>query len=372
MLSPLASAHPDGLEWVAEQKGFLEAARGPLLSLIPDYVFPGVSNEALATILAGVAGHAARLRCGARRCLPPAEPQGRWLRLAESRRCAHVAGAAPVDVMHVHFLDPYRPLASPIHALDGRVKFVLAVAFILTVSLTPYGAWPVYLLLLSLMISIEILSGLGVGYVMRRASLALPFVLAAVPLVFTTPGQELGRLALGPWMLAATADGLLRFANVAVKSWLSVQAAIVLASSTPFPDLLLAMRAVRIPRLLVAMFGLMWRYLFVMADEALRLMRARAARSGHVRRPDGRAEAVATGRIAGVEGARRRRDGRQPVPARHRAQRSHLRCHAVARLRRRGPLLRAAALVLGRSKRTLWIGLLVLGLLWLTGLLAWG
>jgi len=39
------------------------------------------------------------------------------------------------------------------------------------------------------------------------------------------------------------------------------------------------MRAVKIPRLLVAIFGLMWRYLFVLADEALRLLRAREARS---------------------------------------------------------------------------------------------
>jgi cobalt/nickel transport system permease protein len=56
VLSPLASANPDGLEWVAEQAGFLQAARAPLLSLIPDYVLPGVSNEALATILAGILG----------------------------------------------------------------------------------------------------------------------------------------------------------------------------------------------------------------------------------------------------------------------------------------------------------------------------
>lgn len=56
VLSPLASAHPDGLEWVAEQKGFLEAAREPLYNIIPDYVFPGISNEALATILAGILG----------------------------------------------------------------------------------------------------------------------------------------------------------------------------------------------------------------------------------------------------------------------------------------------------------------------------
>jgi len=56
VFSPLASAHPDGLEWVAEQKGFLEAARAPLYNMIPDYIFPGISNEALATIVAGIIG----------------------------------------------------------------------------------------------------------------------------------------------------------------------------------------------------------------------------------------------------------------------------------------------------------------------------
>lgn len=56
VFSPLASAHPDGLEWVAEQKGFLEAAQEPLYNIIPDYVFPGLSNEALATIVAGIVG----------------------------------------------------------------------------------------------------------------------------------------------------------------------------------------------------------------------------------------------------------------------------------------------------------------------------
>ena len=182
--------------------------------------------------------------------------------------------------MHVHFLDPYRALSSPIHALDGRVKFVLTVAFILTTSLTPLGAWPVYILLLALVLSMEILSDLGVGYVLKRASLALPFVLAAAPLIFTTEGTILFSIGLGSWNLNASMEGVERFANVALKSWISIQAAIVLASSTPFPDLLHAMRAVRIPRLLVAMIGLMWRYLFVLADEALRLMRARAARSG--------------------------------------------------------------------------------------------
>jgi cobalt/nickel transport system permease protein len=56
LLSPLASAYPDGLEWVAEQQGFITSAKEPLYSIIPDYLVPGIENEAIATILAGIIG----------------------------------------------------------------------------------------------------------------------------------------------------------------------------------------------------------------------------------------------------------------------------------------------------------------------------
>lgn len=55
-LSPLASSHPDGLERVAENLGFIEAAREAPYQIFPDYVLPGLPNEALATIAAGVVG----------------------------------------------------------------------------------------------------------------------------------------------------------------------------------------------------------------------------------------------------------------------------------------------------------------------------
>lgn len=156
----------------------------------------------------------------------------------------------------------------------------MTVAFILTCSLTPTSAWAIYILLLALILSIEILSTLGIGYVLKRALLATPFALAALPVIFTVDGTKLFSLPLGLWTLTASVEGLERFISVALKSWLSVQAAVVLAAATPFPELLHAMRAVGIPRLLVAMFGLTWRYIFILADEALRLIRARAARSG--------------------------------------------------------------------------------------------
>lgn len=182
--------------------------------------------------------------------------------------------------MHVHFLDPYHHCSSPVHQLDPRVKLLLSLAFILTCALTPPGAWPVYILLLAMVLSVEILSDLGILYVLKRSLLALPFILAALPLIFTAGGDPLASFSLGPWTLTVSQPGLERFISIALKSWISVQAAVVLAASTSFPALLAAMRAIYIPRLLVAIFGLMWRYLFVLADEALRLMRARAARSG--------------------------------------------------------------------------------------------
>lgn len=63
-LSPLASPWPDGLERVAEDFGFMEKAREPLFEIIPDYVFPGIGHEALATIAAGIVGTAITLGLG--------------------------------------------------------------------------------------------------------------------------------------------------------------------------------------------------------------------------------------------------------------------------------------------------------------------
>jgi len=56
ILSPLASSSPDGLEKVAEDRGFIDIALAPIFHIFPDYVIPGVTNEAMATILAGLLG----------------------------------------------------------------------------------------------------------------------------------------------------------------------------------------------------------------------------------------------------------------------------------------------------------------------------
>ena len=181
--------------------------------------------------------------------------------------------------MHIHALDAYRHRASLVHDLDGRVKLALAVLFIVSTALTPDGAWLAYALLTALVLGVIVASRLGVGFVQRRAAVALPFALAAVTVVFSVPGRPLLAARILGRQLALTDAGLIRFVSILLKSWLSVQVAVVLTASTPFPALLQAMRSLRVPRVLVTIAGFTYRYLFVIGDEALRLMRARAARS---------------------------------------------------------------------------------------------
>lgn len=56
ILSLFASSSPDGLEKVAETKGFLGQGRQLFVAIIPDYSLPGVESEILATSLAGIIG----------------------------------------------------------------------------------------------------------------------------------------------------------------------------------------------------------------------------------------------------------------------------------------------------------------------------
>jgi len=55
-ISPLASSSPDGLEKIAEDKGFIGLAEESPFEIVADYAFPGIENEALATIMAGWLG----------------------------------------------------------------------------------------------------------------------------------------------------------------------------------------------------------------------------------------------------------------------------------------------------------------------------
>ena len=201
--------------------------------------------------------------------------------------------------MHFNTFDRYVTQESLIHRLDPRVKVVVTILFIISNVLLPDGAWLAFLLAWGLILWINWLARLPMAYAFKRSFIAIPFALAAVTVMFTLPGQPLFTLSLGPWQATATDAGLVRFVSIVIRSWLSVQIAILLVATTQFPDLMHALRHLHFPHLLVAVISFTYRYLFVLVDEAMRLMRAREARSARLPGGGGGGSIAWRARIAG-------------------------------------------------------------------------
>jgi len=181
--------------------------------------------------------------------------------------------------MHADLFDRYHHGESPIHRLEPRVKVILTVTFIVSNALLPDGAWLAFGVVWSFILAINVLAHLGLGFSLKRSFIALPFALAAISSIFTIHGTPLAEWHLLMWTLIPTDAGLLRFFSILIRSWLSVQVAILLVAVTTFPDLIHALEHLRVPKILTTIIAFLYRYLFVLTDEVLRLLRARQSRS---------------------------------------------------------------------------------------------
>ena len=122
-----------------------------------------------------------------------------------------------------------------------------------------------------------LLAGLPVALLARRLALVLPFVLmAALSLPFVArPGAHVVT-HWGP--LTVTQEGLWSLEAVLAKALFCLLALSLLGAVTPAHDLLAALRALRVPGLLVTVLSLTLRYLALLEEEAVRMMHARDAR----------------------------------------------------------------------------------------------
>jgi len=182
--------------------------------------------------------------------------------------------------LHYNLTDQYRHQTSFLHGLDPRVKVITAVGYILAVSLTPEGAWWAFAFFFLVLCLAVYLSQLGIFFTIRRSFIALPFILAALSVPLITPGPVIWRIPGLNW--AVSEPGLIRFLSILLRSWLAVQAAILLTAVTRFPNILWALESLKFPRVLVSTIGFMYRYLFVVADEVTQMVRARASRSARI------------------------------------------------------------------------------------------
>lgn len=192
------------------------------------------------------------------------------------------------------------------HAQDARLKLSTLLIFLITTALLPQGAWAVLILLSAVLFCAMLVSELPMKQLLQRSlAIGLPFMLMLLPLLIRPGGNVLVLFHFGGNPIALTSAGCSMFFNILVKTWLSIQAAVLMSAVTRFQDLLSAMRALGYPRLMSAILGLMWRYTFILAAETQRMLTARSARSGgrvsEGRRPGGSFiwRAKVTGGMAG-------------------------------------------------------------------------
>jgi cobalt/nickel transport system permease protein len=181
--------------------------------------------------------------------------------------------------MHSDAFDRYHHGHSPLHSLDPRIKVVVTIAFILSNAVLPDGAWAAFALAWGFVLFANSLSGLGTGFTLKRSFIALPFALVAVTVLFSVPGKPAASFQFLFWDLTITDAGLLRFISIVIRSWLSVQMAILLVAVTEFPKIIHALTHLRVPAILTTIISFLYRYLFVLTDEVMRMLRARQARS---------------------------------------------------------------------------------------------
>jgi cobalt/nickel transport system permease protein len=162
---------------------------------------------------------------------------------------------------------------------DARAGIVATLLAALGIALLPQGAYFAYALAWFGVATAAALNGIAPLTLARRGFVALPFMFAALPLVFTRSDELIWSGPLGPLSITVSGAGLRILLSAASKAWISVQLAIILVHRYPIESIVGSLRALKLPDALATGAGLTVRYLELLRGEATRMLRARSARS---------------------------------------------------------------------------------------------
>jgi len=158
--------------------------------------------------------------------------------------------------------------------VDPRAKWLVTFAFLLVV--TSFGKYEISRLtpLVLYPVSLTAVSCVPVTKLLRRVLVALPFVLF-VGLFNPLFDRE---ILFKVWGLSIS-GGWISFVSITFRSLLAVAAAVVLAMTTPFDRLCIGLEKMGVPRVLVTQLQFLYRYLSLLQEEAVRMVRAHALRA---------------------------------------------------------------------------------------------
>ncbi len=158
--------------------------------------------------------------------------------------------------MRHFYIDRYSRIDSYIHRIDPRIKIIAIFALIVFIILTPADYFVSFALYAAFIAILIFVSKIPALFILKRSLVIIPFVL-----------------------MVALFNGLAIFWNVLIKAYLSVLSMIMLTSSMRFGDFLKALEKLKLPRIFIMVLSFMYRYVFVIEDELMKMKQAKEARS---------------------------------------------------------------------------------------------
>jgi cobalt/nickel transport system permease protein len=163
--------------------------------------------------------------------------------------------------MRHDFIDRYSRIKSPVHSLSSGLKFIVVLFIILATVAVPGNSYIYFMAVFLFLAFIILISNIPAGFILKRLLLMEPFVIGiAILSVFQAGGWNI-------------------FLKIMMKSTISLLTIIIFSNTTMFTDLIHLLRRLHVPRVLVDVIALMYRYIFLLIDEAEKMQRARASRT---------------------------------------------------------------------------------------------
>jgi len=161
-----------------------------------------------------------------------------------------------------------------VHRLDPRTKLITTLIFIITVvsvdkyaitQLIPFVIYP---------LTLVTLGNMPIGYILKKICLVAPFAIilgAFNPFIDRTALIYIGSFGIS--------GGWVSFGSLMIRFGLTIGTALVLVGITSFNGICLALEKLGVPKVFVTQLLFLYRYLFVLLDEAVRMSRARVLRT---------------------------------------------------------------------------------------------
>jgi cobalt/nickel transport system permease protein len=174
----------------------------------------------------------------------------------------------------LRYIDDLSRKNTVIHRIDPRVKVITTLLYIVIIvsfdkyeifSIVPFILYPVIILSLG---------NLPVIIILKKMAFVSPlaiFMGIFNPFIDKTPVLEIGRMAIS--------GGWLSFFSILLRFSLTVSATLILIAVTGFNQICRALEKLGIPQIFVIQLMFLYRYIFVLGEELVRMNRARRFRS---------------------------------------------------------------------------------------------